>query len=142
MFSCLLLVSGCTSEKQEEKKPESKIVEIGVEDAIQKIKKKQDFVLLVTRKQCKYCEAMLEMLDTTIKEHQLVIYNAVMRDDTVDHLNEDVEKLKVYLERPDQTPHYYYIKNGEVEDTDKGYTEFQPERFWDWITKNNLEGMQ
>ena len=53
-----------------------------------------------------------------------------MRDDTVEHLNEDVDKLKAYLDRPDQTPHYYYIKNGEVADAQKGYTQFQPDRFW------------
>ena len=39
-------------------------------------------------------------------------------------------------------PHYYYIKNGEVADAQKGYTQFQPDRLWEWVAKNYLEGMK
>ena len=143
LLACILLiVSGCSSTTTQEDKVESKVVSIGVDDAINKIEKKQTFILLVTRKKCEYCEALLETLDATIDEHKVVIYNAVMRDDTVDNLNADVDKLKNYLERPDQTPHYYYIVDGEVMDAEMGYTSANPNRFWDWISKNDVEGLQ
>ena len=142
LFTFALVMTGCVSTTAKKTNSESKVIEIGVDDAIAKIQKKQSFVLLVTRKQCEYCEAMLEMLKDTINDHNLVIYDTIMRDDTVEHLNEDVDKLKAYLDRPDQTPHYYYIKNGEVADAQKGYTQFQPDRFWEWVAKNDLEGMK
>lgn len=134
MFISCLLLGGC------QKQNNAQIQEIGVEDAIVKFEEKQSFVLLVTRKKCGYCEALLEYLHSTLDDHEVVINNAVMDDSSVDSLQKDVDALSKYVSRPDQTPHYYYIENGEVKDGKKGFTPAQPDRFWDWIERNNLEG--
>lgn len=132
VISCLLLC-GCKEKKQ------ALIQEIGVEDASVKFEEKQSFVLLVTRTKCGYCEALLEYLHSTLEGHDIVIYNAVMDDSSVESLQEDVDTLSKYVSRPDQTPHYYYIENGEVKDGEKGFTPVQPDRFWDWVERNHLE---
>lgn len=133
LMSCLLF-GGC------QEKSKASIQEIGVEDAIVKFEEKQSFVLLVTRKKCAYCEALLEYLNSTLDDHEVVIYNAVMNDDSVESLQKDVDALSKYVSRPDQTPHYYYVETGEVKDGEKGFTPAQPDRFWDWIERNHLEG--
>lgn len=134
-LAVLFLLSGCIGEKEEA----ASLMEIGVKDAIDKLEKEDTFVLLVTRKKCGYCEALLEYLEETLDEHTVKIYNAVMDDTNSDTLAKDVEALSAYLERPDQTPHYYYIKAGEVLDSEKGFTPSRPERFWEWIERNAIE---
>lgn len=137
MFSLLLgclLLCGCAGSDSG-----GSIQQIGVKDAVGKLEAKHTFVLLVTRTQCSYCKALVEHLQDTIDEHAIVIYDVVMDDSTVDTLQADIDTLSAYLERPDQTPHYYFIKDGEVQDEEKGYTSANPDRFWDWIGRNGLE---
>lgn len=130
-----LLLAGCSSKPNET----ASVIEIGVKDAVDKLEKKDSFVLLVTRSKCGYCEALLEYLDTTLEEHALTIYNAVMDDTNSETLTRDIEALSAYLERPDQTPHYYYISQGKVADAEKGFTPAQPDRFWNWVERNAIE---
>lgn len=138
-MSCLLLLMGGCSSKEAST---GKVLDIGVDDAITKIEKEQTFVLLVTRSKCTYCEALLEVLKNTISEHDTVIYNAVMDDSTLESFDKDKEKLEKYVKDPTKTPHYYYIKGGEVIDSEMGFSEALPDRFWEWIDRNEIEDLK
>ena len=112
----------------------SGIVAIDVDEAITKIQDKDDFIMLVTRKECPYCEALLQVLNDTIDAHEdVLIYNVVMRDDTIENLQNDIDKLQTYVPKPDQTPHYYYVYRGEVVEDEMGFSPYNPMRFWQWL---------
>ena len=128
ILSCLFLCCSC---KDKVVTP-AQVLTIGKADFIHKIEAQDDFVFLVTRSQCEYCDQLLNMIEVTKYDHELQIFHLEMRDDTIEHLNEDIDFLKQYVERPDQTPHYYYIEDGEVIADQMGYTSLNPERFWDW----------
>lgn len=135
---CLFLVTGC-SEKEEEK--QGQLIEIGIEDAFLKMDNKDDFLLLVTRDKCYYCQQMHTMLTDTISDHPTTIYNVKMDDSSVDNLNADHELLKTRLEKPGTTPHVYYIKDGEVEADMTGFDEEEPLLFWDWVEDLGIENL-
>ena len=84
-------------------------------------------------------EAWRVNYDYTKEDYSLKIYHLEMRDDTVEHFNEDLDFLEGYLERPDQTPHYYYIEEGEVVAQQMGYTSLNPDRFWEWAESIGIE---
>lgn len=140
LFFCVsLLLVGCKQENKDLAIKQDKIQYIGVEDTMDKIIHKDTFTLIVTRKQCPYCEALLDMIQQTIDNHNVMVYVTVMQDDTQEHLQQDSKKLEKYLDEPFLTPQYYYIKDGEVVSREKGFTKTYPDRFWYWIKENEIE---
>lgn len=136
MFAlCCWMLLGCSTKITNP----AQVITIGLDDVRHKFEQKESFVLLITRSKCEYCESLLHMIELTKEEHELSIYQVIMRDDTVEHLNEDIDALETYVSRPDQTPHYYNVIEGEVVDAQMGYTMFNPDRFWEWVEKNQLE---
>jgi predicted bacteriocin transport accessory protein len=132
---CLFLCCSCASKPKEP----AQVLTIGKADFEHKMEQKDTFVFLVTRTQCEYCQELLKMIDYTKEDYSLKIYHLEMRDDTVEHFNEDLDFLEGYLERPDQTPHYYYIEEGEVVAQQMGYTSLNPDRFWEWAESIGIE---
>lgn len=135
MIICLLLCCGCSPKVVEP----AQVLTIGKADFEAKMNRKDSFVFLVTRTQCEYCQQLLDMIDYTKDDYDLKIYHLEMRDDSVEHFNEDLDFLKAYVERPDQTPHYYYIEEGEVLANQMGYTSLNPDRFWEWYESLGID---
>ena len=132
LFCVCFLVSGCTfSSTKEEDKPQR--IDIGVEDAVVKFDKKDSFVALVTREKCSFCEQLLKVIDENSSFLSEDVYNIVMRDDTTEHLKQDVKTLQAYVTKPEETPHYYRIENGKVIDSGKGFHPGFPLQFFDWL---------
>ena len=131
---CLMLV-GCNA--KDEAKAER--IEIGVEDVLVKFEQKDSFILLLTRKQCGFCEGLIKVIDQNPQMYDVPIYNVVMRDDTMEHLNEDINKLKPHLEKPDETPHYYQIVDGKMVAEGKGFLPQDPLAFFAWLDKVNKD---
>ena len=135
ILGCIFLCCGCSTKVV----TPAQVLTIGKADFTHKLEQKDSFVFLVTRSQCEYCDQLLEMIDFTKDDYDLKIYHLEMRDDTVEHLNEDIDFLKQYVERPDQTPHYYYIEEGEVVAQQMGYTPLNPDRFWEWYESLGID---
>lgn len=138
ILCCMLLLCGCSSSPKEP----GKVQEIGIEDAFDKMDKKDTFLLLITRDKCYYCQLMHKMLNDTIETHPTVIYNAKMDDSTDESLQKDFKQLKTRLKDPGRTPHAYYIKKGKVEQEFVGFDEEEPMAFWDWVKKYDLEDLK
>lgn len=128
---CLLVLSGCAS-------PE-KIKTITIPEFKEKIKNKDSFVVMVSRPSCEHCQLMKEMLDETTKDHDTIIYNIVLNEESYDILVGDVKKLEPYLSEPGTTPHVYYVREGKEIDSFEGFDEDRPDQFWEFIKKYNLE---
>lgn len=135
MVIVLLMLVGCST--KEEAKAER--IEIGVEDVLVKFEQEDSFILLLTRKQCGFCESLISMIDENTHMYDVDIYNVVMRDDTMEHLNEDINKLKPHLEKPDETPHYYKIEQGKMVAEGKGFLPQDPLAFFAWLDEVNKD---
>lgn len=135
ILGCLFFCCSCGTKEI----TPAQVLTIGKDDFTHKLEAKDTFVFLVTRSQCEYCDQLLNMIEVTKYDHELQIYHLEMRDDTIEHLNEDIDFLKQYLERPDQTPHYYLIEDGEVIADQMGYTSLNPDRFWEWVEILGIE---
>lgn len=127
---CLFLLSGCSSEK---------VKEITIPELIEKIDNKDTFVLIVSRNSCTHCQKLEEELDKTTKDHNTIIYNVKLDETSYDTLVSDVKKLEKYVSEPGTTPHVYYMKDGKEVDSFEGFDEAQPNQFWDFIAKYDLE---
>lgn len=135
MICSVLLLCGCG---KKEITP-AQVLTIGKDDFAYKVEQQDSFIFLVTRTQCEYCQQLLDMIDFTKEDYDVKIYHLEMRDDTIEHYNEDLAFLKEYVERPDQTPHYYYFEDGEVIAHQMGYTSLNPDRFWEWYESLNID---
>lgn len=136
MLCSMLVLVGCSSSKG------GKVVEISVDEALQKIENKDTFILMVTRTKCEYCDMMHEMLDKTINDHATIIYNVVMDDSDDATLEADVTKLEEKVAQPGRTPHIYYVLDGVSTEEIVGFNEKNPDRFWEWVKKYELEDVK
>ena len=136
---CMMFLTGCAASDKG-----GKIKDITLEQIQEKLEKKDNFVLIVSRESCQHCQDLKEMLNKTIKEHATILYKYEMDETSMDALVKDATLLQQALVEKDasseySTPHIYYIYEGVVRDSFTGYDESQPSQFWDFIKNNSLE---
>lgn len=125
----MLFITGCTNGK-------GKIEYASIDRVFEKMDHKDTFVLLISKESCIHCEALMDMLDDELKDHDLILYTIKLDESSEEATQKDKDRLKERFEDADLTPHVFYIEKGEVKDDLLGYREQHPEYFWDWV--NNL----
>lgn len=125
----LMLVSGCSYERDD--RP-GEIKEISYSEALEKIKNKETFNLMISQTYCGHCQDLKMMLATYLDNHHVVIYD-VLLDDT-GMTTEDVQEDYPLFEG---TPDLYVVEKGEL----KGHIAggLTQDEFDTWVTDNRLD---
>lgn len=88
---------------------ESKLIELNIEDIIEKVNNKESFVLCISQTTCSHCASYKPKLDKISKEYDIEIFYI-----DIDKYGEDGEsELKKYISFDGSTPVTAFIKNGE-----------------------------
>ena len=109
-------------------------VDITMETLQEKIENKEDFVMIVERDECSFCEAIEEYIDLTKAEHPgITLYKLDSTDfgfsskeDDSQTLNASTEEGKAFLEIAPYfyyTPTMYVFKEGKVVDAAVGFSD-------------------
>lgn len=117
----------CSSEVKEFQK-----VDVTMSEVTEKIENKEDFVMIIERENCSYCEAIDEYIEETKNEHpDLTLYKVDSTDfklskpsDDATTLVSDTEDGKKLLEIAPNffyTPTIYVVKEGKVEQAAIGF---------------------
>lgn len=136
----LLALSGCGSKTSgETTETPGKVVEITTDELLKKVNDKEDFSLVFTQTTCGHCETFLEMMDTYMKNHNVVLYNMVL--DKEADVDKALKKLKEAFPEFTATPDIYYVEKGEVKS--RFWTEYQEKgldekTFHEWVMKYGL----
>ena len=86
----------------------SYLVEIKYNEVIEKIKNKEDFILLISQTTCTHCASYKPKLESVANEYKIKMYYV-----QVDLLNkEETKELESYITY-DGTPATLFMKNGE-----------------------------
>lgn len=115
---------------------------VSIDAVIEKLNQKESFILLVSKESCTHCKDLEAMLDKTLDEHDITIYNIKLNESSEDAYDADISKLEEYLDKPGRTPHTYYIDKGVVIDEYVGYSEGQDKEYWNWVKQSGLENIQ
>ncbi|MBM6808638.1 hypothetical protein [Faecalicoccus pleomorphus] len=134
---CLVLLSGCSS-------PEAfQEVEIDAKELQEKLDDKEDFVVIVEREGCSYCEALDAYIEETKQEHAgLVLYKLDStdfdlkrekeEDMTLVTTNEDGQILLKMAPYFLYTPSLYIVEDGKAIQAGIGYNDLTHEvSLWD-----------
>lgn len=137
----LLSLCGCGSgEKDNETTKEpGKVVEITTDELIKKMNDKEDFALVFTQTTCGHCETFLRMMDTYMKNHNVVLYNMVL--DKEADVDAALEKLKTVFPEFTATPDIYCVEKGEIKS--RFWKEYQEKglddkTFHEWVMKYGI----
>lgn len=136
-FVCLLAFTACSSTEKK-----GKIEYTSIAAAFEKMDNKDSFILLISKDTCSHCEEMNDMFDDTLKDHDTVIYNVKIDESSEEAYNADIAKLEERLDKPNRTPHTYYIEDGAVKDELVGFSADKPTKFWDWVKELKIENIQ
>lgn len=118
-------------------------IDVSAQELQEKLDAKEDFVLIIEREGCSYCEAIDSYIETTQEEHPgIVLYRLDITDfDLVRQKEDDMtlvsqsEEGQILLDMAPYflyTPTLYIIENGEATQAGIGYDEATKEvSLWD-----------
>lgn len=136
LFLCLGLI-GCQSNEAFQE------IDLSVKELQTKLEDQDDFVVIIEREECPYCEALQEYIEETKDEHpNLVLYridstdfNLTKIDENTKQLQSDTKGGKLLLEMAPYfyyTPTMYVIEDGKATHAAVGYSETNHEvSLWD-----------
>lgn len=118
-------------------------IDVSAQELQEKLDAKEDFVLIIEREGCSYCEAIDSYIETTQEEHPgIVLYRLDITDFDLARQKEDdmtlvsqSEEGQILLDMAPYflyTPTLYIIENGEATQAGIGYDETTKEvSLWD-----------
>ena len=139
MFAALALC-GCGGEKSgETTAAPGKVVDITADALLKKVNDKEDFALVFTQTTCGHCETFLKMMESYMKNHNVVLYIMVL--DKESDVDKALKKLKEPFPEFTSTPDIYYVEKGVIKS--RFWSEFQEkgldaETFHEWVMKYGL----
>lgn len=88
---------------------ESKLIELNVDEVIEKVNNKETFVLCISQTTCSHCASYRPKLDKISKQYDIELFYI-----DIDKYGQDGEtELKKYISFDGSTPVTAFIKNGE-----------------------------
>ncbi len=113
---CSVMLSACTSRKSEYERSSKpgRLIPITFQTTLDRLEKKDTFVLLISQTTCGACKQLKEVLDLYLSEHEVIIYDLIL-DQEVKSQEEFIEaqsRLNTYMKNFEGTPAFYYIEEG------------------------------
>lgn len=105
IFILILTLAGCTSKKENEYK---NINKINHKEFKEKLDKKEDFILFVTREGCHYCDEMRPHFNKALASTSNKAFELDVAGISEEESNEFLDNYKI-----NGTPHVLYFKKGE-----------------------------
>lgn len=140
LFCCMLVVTcGCTNQDYKRNEEKGKIVDITLQQAVNKIKAQDSFSIMLTQSMCGYCREFEQMLISYFDHHHVVMYNVVL-DKELAAPQENLAIIKQYFKDFKTTPGIYYVKKGKVENHLQAvHGKITEENFDTWVVKYKLD---
>lgn len=102
----------------------SMFTEISVDDFMEMYKENKTYFVYTGRSSCGYCVAFLPFLQQSVSEYDYTLYYLDVDKLSNDDLTEIAELHDDFASTIGGTPMVYVIKNKDVVDINKGYTEY------------------
>lgn len=140
LFCCMLIVPcGCTNNDYKRNQDKGKIVDISLQKAVDKIKAKDSFSIMLTQSTCGYCQDFEQMLTTYLDNHHVIMYNVVLDKEQATP-QENLVIIKQYFKDFRTTPGIYYVDKGKIENhLQAAQGNISEEDFDAWVKKYKLD---
>lgn len=138
----LLVVSGCSSKKEEKqnKYDAGHIEAITTAQLVEKMENKESFTIVFTQISCSHCKTFLKMLNEYLPDHNLVIYDLIL--DNEPNREEALQQCEELFPEFTGTPDIYYVESGKIKSRfwNEGYSELDESSFNKWVETYDLLG--
>ncbi len=141
IFLCLMMICGCNMEYKRDTTAGA-MIEITVEDMVQKMENDETFVFLVSQTNCKGCQEFEDAMELYLPDHHVDIYYLVYNRLKGDERKAALETIQDYFPSMTQTPSLYYVVNGLQKDQLKSGEEgLTKEKFDNWVQRWQIDKM-
>lgn len=142
LLMCLMMVCGCQTDYERDTNPGS-MIEISVEEMVEKMENDETFVFLVSQTNCKGCQEFEAAMEVYLPNHHVDIYYLVYNRLKGDERKQALEIIQDYFPSMTQTPSLYYVVNGLQKDQLKSGEEgLTKEKFDNWVYRWQIDKVQ
>ncbi|MEG0265340.1 MAG: thioredoxin domain-containing protein [Erysipelotrichaceae bacterium] len=130
----LILLSGCSSSYERDTQP-GEIIEMTYQEALDKVKNKDTFVLVISQSACGHCKLLKDMLNVYLEDHHVIVYDALL-----DGTNLSLEAIQKDFPKFKGTPDIYVVKKGKL--TSHAAGSMEEDEFDQWVVDHKLDELK
>ena len=139
LLLCMMMVCGCQLDYERDTSAGS-MIEISVEEMVEKMENDETFVFLVSQSNCKGCQEFEAAMEVYLPNHHVDIYYLVYNRLKGEARKEALATIQDYFPSMTQTPSLYYVVNGLQKDQllsgEEGLTK---EKFDNWVYRWQID---
>ncbi|ATD55714.1 hypothetical protein [Clostridium chauvoei] len=132
-----ILFVGCQSYKRDT--APGKIIEISLDDAIEKSKTEDEIILLFTQSTCKDCINLKKIVNPYLENHNIKINEVILDNEGTsdEEIQNNREKINSIFPKFNSTPSMYYLEDGKI--IDEIFEVTNEKELDEWVMRNKLD---
>ncbi|MGL5381579.1 thioredoxin family protein [Clostridium sp.] len=144
VLACTLIITsltGCAG-SYERDTSSGKIVEISLDDALQKVEDGDTFAVMFTQTTCNDCRKLKSIMTPYLEEHGATFFDVVLdyEGTTKEEIQNNRRKINTVFDSFDSTPSVYFVNKGKVKSELPRIT--TEEELDAWVVEHKLDNKE